>query len=75
MSTNIGKLMGLINCGNCKVIDASTVPEEKDKVFSIIRKTNKYPLSIDFETLALNGYYPIRMKKLNGKDEIIFKLK
>lgn len=75
MSTNIGKLMSLISCGNCKVIDASTVTEDKDKVFAVVRKTNKYPLSIDFEKLSANGFYPSRMHKLNGRDEIVFRIK
>jgi ABC-type enterochelin transport system ATPase subunit len=75
MNTNIGKLMGLITCGNCKVVDASTNAEEKDKVFSLVRRTNKYPFDVDFEKLMAYGFYPVRMHKLNGKDEIVFRTK
>lgn len=75
MNTNIGKLMSLISSGNCKVIDAATCIEDKDKVFAIIRKTFKYPLAINFELLAENGFYPSHMHKYEGKDEIVIKKK
>lgn len=75
MNTNIGKLMGLLTCGNCKVVDASTTAEDKDKVFALVRRTSKYPFSIDFEKLMNAGFYPSHMHKLNGRDEIVFKVK
>lgn len=73
MNTNIGRLMSLINCGNCKVIDGATSPEEKDKVFIVQRKKYKYPLQLDFDNLIKNGYVPVSMNKFESRDEIIFK--
>lgn len=75
MNTNIGKLMGVITCGNCKVIDVSTKAEDKDKVFALVRRTNKYAMNIDFEKLMAFGFYPVRMQKIDGRDELIFKIK
>lgn len=72
--SNIAKLIKLIG-NNCTVIDIAVSDEEKDKIFSVVRKFKNYSFDVDFDILIKNGFIPKYMHLYDGKDEIIFEVK
>lgn len=68
---NLIKLVG----NNCDVVDIATSDEEKDKLFSVVRKYRTYEFDLDFDSLIEAGYYPKYMHLFNSKDEIVFEVR
>ena len=71
---NIRKLIKLMG-NNCKVVDISTCKEEKDKLFSVVRRYKKYDFDVDFDSLIKAGFYPKYMHMYIKKDEIVFEVR
>lgn len=71
---NFSRLVRLVG-NNCNVIDISTCDEEKDKIFSVVRKFKNYDFDINFEVLINAGFIPKYMHIWNNKDEIVFEVK